>query len=83
MSENVLRDEKLVADYADVSVPDLGSISIRVFVLAPKSQKGNEKALPLPNDVQEGEEFSFEEAGSTPVSSYLEASRGGAALYSS
>ena len=62
--------------YEDVPVTDLGTISICVFVLPPKSKKGSDKAPVLPLDLQEGEEFLLDEKGATPVSSYLESSRG-------
>src|SRR5712675_2322541 len=62
--------------FDDVPVADLGTISIRVFVLPPKPKKGAEKEAAPPLDLQEGEEFLLDEKGATPVSSYLEASRG-------
>jgi hypothetical protein len=74
MAETALQTEPLL--YDDVPVADLGTISIRVFVLPPKPKKGAEKAAALPLDVQEGEEFVLDEKGATPVSSYLESSRG-------
>lgn len=74
MAENALKAEPLLFD--DLPVDDLGTISIRVFVLPPKDKKGQEKQQALPLDAEEGEEFLLETAGSTPVSSYLESSRG-------
>src|SRR6202166_5064345 len=74
MAETALKTQPLVFD--DLPVTDLGTISIRVFVLPPKPKKGSEKGAELPLDVQEGEEFMLEEKGATPVSSYLEAGRG-------
>ena len=74
MAENALRAEPLLFD--DLPVEDLGTISIRVFVLPPKDKKGQEKQQALPLDAEEGEEFLLETVGSTPVSSYLESSRG-------
>jgi hypothetical protein len=62
--------------FDDLPVADMGTISIRVFVLPAKAKKGEEQTAPLPLDLQEGEEFLLEERGSTPVSSYLESSRG-------
>ena len=58
--------------FDDLPVADLGTISIRVFVLPPKPKKGAEKQVALPLDVQEGEEFLLDQQGATPVSSYLE-----------
>lgn len=74
MAENALKAEPLLFD--DLPVEDLGTISIRVFVLPPKDKKGQEKQQALPLDAEEGEELLLETAGSTPVSSYLESSRG-------
>jgi hypothetical protein len=74
MAETALQAEPFA--YDDLPVADLGTISIRVFVLPPKPKKGSEKVAELPLDVQEGEEFILDEKGATPVSSYLEASRG-------
>lgn len=62
--------------FDDVPVADLGSISIRVFVLPPKPKKGSEKEAAQPLDLEEGEAFAFENAGSTPLGSYLESSKG-------
>jgi hypothetical protein len=62
--------------FDDLPVADLGTISIRVFVLPPKPKTGKDKEVQLPLDVEEGEEFMLDEKGATPVSSYLEASRG-------
>src|SRR5215213_4596219 len=62
--------------FDDLPVDDLGTISIRVFVLPPKPKKGKEKQAALPLDVEAGEEFILDEKGSTPVSSYLESGRG-------
>lgn len=62
--------------YDDVPIADLGTISIRVFVLPPNPKKGAEKQAALPLDAEEGEEFILDGKGATPVSSYLEASRG-------
>src|ERR1700741_844990 len=74
MAKLALQTEPLLFD--DVPVADLGTISIRVFVLPPKPKKGKEKEIALPLDRQEGEEFLLDQQGATPVSSYLEASRG-------
>ena len=74
MAESALKTEPLLFD--DLPVEDLGTISIRVFVLPPKDKKGAEKQEALPLDVEAGEEFMLEGQGATPVSSYLEASRG-------
>jgi hypothetical protein len=74
MAETALQTEPLL--YDDVPVADLGTISIRVFVLPPKPKKGAEKEAAPPLDLQEGEEFLLDEKGATPVGSYLEASRG-------
>jgi hypothetical protein len=62
--------------FDDVPVAELGTISIRVFVLPPKAKKGKEKEATVPLDAEEGEAFAFEEMGSTPISSYLESTRG-------
>jgi len=62
--------------FDDVPVADLGSISIRVFVLPPKPKKGSEKEAAQPLDLEEGEVFAFENAGSTPLGSYLESNKG-------
>jgi hypothetical protein len=62
--------------FDDLPVADLGTISIRVFVLPPKPKKGTEKEAALPLDLDEGEEFMLDEKGTTPVSSYLESGRG-------
>jgi hypothetical protein len=70
----VLEFQPLLFD--DLPVADLGTISIRVFVLPPKPKKGAEKDVALPLDVEEGEGFLLDEKGATPVSSYLESSRG-------
>ena len=62
--------------FDDVPVADLGTISIRVFVLPPKVKKGApepEAALPL--DMEEGEDFLLDK-GATPLASYLEHGRG-------
>ena len=74
MAETALQPQPIA--YDDLPVADLGTISIRVFVLPPKPKKGSEKVTELPLDVQEGEEFMLDDKGATPVSSYLEASRG-------
>ncbi len=74
MAESAPKTEPLLFD--DLPVEDLGTISIRVFVLPPKEKKGAEKQEALPLDVEAGEEFMLEGQGATPVSSYLEASRG-------
>jgi len=42
MRESVIHVQPLAFD--DLPVSDLGTISIRVFVLPPKPRKGNEKA---------------------------------------
>ena len=74
MAETAVEIEPFTFD--DLTITDLGTISIRVFVLPPKPKKGAEKVAELPLDVREGEEFMLDEKGSTPVASYLEASRG-------
>lgn len=74
MAETALQTEPLFFD--DVPVADVGTISLRVFVLPSKPKKGTEKETALPLDLQEGEEFLLDEKGATPVSSYLESSRG-------
>jgi hypothetical protein len=74
MAETALQVQPFT--YDDLSITDLGTISIRVFVLPPKPKKGAEKVAELPLDVQEGEEFMLDDKGATPVASYLEASRG-------
>ncbi|MGX1348002.1 hypothetical protein AB7M49_001578 [Bradyrhizobium elkanii] len=74
MAETALKAEPLLFD--DLPVADLGTISIRVFVLPPKEKKGQEKQQALPLDTEAGEEFMLETQGATPVSSYLESSRG-------
>lgn len=74
MAEAALQTLPLL--YDDLPIADLGTISIRVFVLPPKPKKGKEKEVPLPLDVQEDEQFLLDQQGATPVSSYLEASRG-------
>ena len=74
MAETAFQTEPLAFD--NLPVTDLGTISIRVFVLPPKQKKGTEKLAALPLDVEEGEEFMLDEKGSTPVASYLESSRG-------
>ena len=70
----VLQAEPLSFD--ELPVADLGTISIRVFVLPPKPKKGDEKQEALPLDLEEGEEFMLDEKGATAVASYLESSRG-------
>src|SRR5665213_500725 len=62
--------------FADLPIEDLGTISIRVFVLPAKRKKDGATQSALPLDVEEGEEFMLDEKGATPVSSYLEAGRG-------
>lgn len=62
--------------FDEVPVSDLGTISIRVFVLPPKTKKGAEKESALPIDLEEDEAFAFEQAGSSPLSSYLESNKG-------
>lgn len=62
--------------FDDVPVADLGSISIRVFVLPPKPKKGSEKEAELPADLEEGEAFAFEQTGTSPLGSYLESNKG-------
>lgn len=62
--------------FDDVPVADLGSISIRVFVLPPKPKKGSEKEAALPADLEEGEAFVFEQTGTSPLGSYLESNKG-------
>jgi hypothetical protein len=62
--------------FDDIPVADLGTISIRVFVLPPKPKKGASDAeIVLPLDVEEGEEFLLDR-GATPLASYLEHGRG-------
>jgi hypothetical protein len=67
---------QLSSVFDDVPVADLGTISIRVFVLPPKSKKGAEKDSALPIDLEEGEAFAFEQTASTPLGSYLESNKG-------
>ncbi|EJN07494.1 hypothetical protein PMI42_07776 [Bradyrhizobium sp. YR681] len=74
MAETATQTTPLLFD--DLPVADLGTISIRVFVLPPKPKKGTEKQTVLPLDVEEGEEFMLDDKGATPLSSYLEAGRG-------
>lgn len=74
MAESAIQTTPLLFD--DLPVADLGTISIRVFVLPPKPKKGTEKQTVLPLDVEEGEEFMLDDKGATPLSSYLEAGRG-------
>ncbi len=62
--------------FDDVPVADLGTISVRVFVLPPKPKKGKEKEAAVPLDADESEAFAFEAQGSTPMTSYLESSKG-------
>lgn len=62
--------------FDELPVADLGTISIRVFVLPPKQKKGAEKQVMLPLDMEEGEAFALEQSGSTPISSYLESNKG-------
>ena len=62
--------------FDEVPVADLGTISIRTFVLPPKLKKGAGQDAVLPIDADDGEIVAFEQPSSTPVSSYLEASRG-------
>ena len=71
----VLQTEHL---FDDLPIADLGTISIRVFVLPPKPKKGSDKKVEvdLPLDLQEGEEFLLDQKGANPVSSYLESNRG-------
>jgi len=74
MGETALQAQPFA--YDDLPVAELGTISIRVFVLPAKPKKGSEKVSELPLDLQEGEEFMLDDKGATPVASYLEASRG-------
>jgi hypothetical protein len=74
MSQAAVQSHPLLFD--DIPVADMGTISIRVFVLPAKQKKGEEKATTLPLDLQEGEEFLLDQKGGTPVSSYLESNRG-------
>jgi hypothetical protein len=74
MGEIAIQKSPLLFD--DLPIEDLGTISIRVFVLPPKRKKGGQTQAALPLDVEEGEEFMLDEKGATPVSSYLEAGRG-------
>lgn len=62
--------------FDDVPVADLGSISIRVFVLPPKPKKGSEKEVALPIDLEEGEAFTLEQTSTSPLGSYLESNKG-------
>jgi len=62
--------------FDEVPVADLGTISIRVFVLPPKPKKGSEKEAALPADLEEGEAFAFEQTGTSPLGSYLESNKG-------
>jgi hypothetical protein len=62
--------------FDEVPVTDLGTISIRVFVLPHKPKKGSQKEAALPLDLEEGEAFVLEQDGATPMSSYLESTRG-------
>ena len=66
MADVALQSEHHLFD--DVPVADLGTISIRVFVLPPKPKKGAEKEVAVPLDAQEGEEFLLDQQGATPVS---------------
>lgn len=62
--------------FDDVPVTDLGSISIRVFVLPPKPKKGSGKEAAPPIDLEEGEAFTLEQTSSSPLGSYLESNKG-------
>src|SRR3972149_5773624 len=63
--------------FDEVPVAELGTISIRVFVLPHKKTSGNTVELDpaLPLDIDAEEEFLMDTA-STPLGSYLEHSRG-------
>ena len=61
MLETAAQASPLLFD--DLPIQDLGTISIRVFVLPPKPKKGNEKQTALPLDVEEGEEFMLDLRG--------------------
>jgi hypothetical protein len=74
MAEAAVLQSSSVFD--DVPVANLGTISIRVFVLPPKPKKGSEKEAAVLLDAEEGEAFAFESLGSTPISSYLESTKG-------
>jgi hypothetical protein len=74
MLETAAQASPLLFD--DMPIQDLGTISIRVFVLPPKPKKGNEKQTALPLDVEDGEEFMLDLKGQSPVSGYLESARG-------
>lgn len=74
MAEAVAVQTSSVFD--DVPATDLGTISIRVFVLPPKPKKGTEKEVAIPLDADESEAFAFESQGSSPMTSYLESSKG-------
>jgi hypothetical protein len=74
MAEIASKVEPILLD--DLSIEELGTISVRVFVLPSKPKKGGDKQAALPLDLESGEEFILEKQGATPVSSYLEASRG-------
>lgn len=62
--------------FDDLPIEDLGTISIRVFVLPPKPKKGNEKSAMLPLDAEEGEEFMLDLKGQSPITGYLKSARG-------
>lgn len=63
--------------FDEIPLDDLGSISIRVVVLPPKSKKDkNSDVAELPLDFDHEEEM-LPESGSTPLGSYLESGKGG------
>jgi hypothetical protein len=74
MAEAVVQIQQPVID---IGVAELGTVSIRVIVLPPKQKKraAMEQDLPLPLDLEEGEDFLLDKAA-TPLGSYLEHSRG-------
>lgn len=72
--ETALQAETIALD--DLPVANLGTISIRVFVLPTKAKKGKEKNVELPADAEPGEEFMLDEKNSSAVSSYLESGSG-------
>lgn len=64
--------------FGEVPVGEYGSIAIRVVVLPKKKDKdGAEKAPEQVDPLDLGEDEILPESGSTPVSSYLEAGKGG------
>jgi len=59
MAEMALQAEPLFFD--DVPVADLGTISIRVFVLPPKPKKGKEKEEAKPEEKETAKEEAAQE----------------------